>query len=254
MTRNIVAKRLPNFEYNENPIIVNVIFICGLHRSGTSLLENLIIQNLELSYLRMQVPENEGQHAQSVYSPAYKFGGPGRFAFSSAMDDELQKLNDYESCNRRIKDDWARFVVGHDTSLIEKSPPNITKIWWLRRVFPNSKFVVLSRDPRATSGATCKWTSSTIEELMMHWNVAYSKALADSRKEDTLWLRYEDVVADHQTALDAISSFAGLSRRVESQKIDQRFETLASTNDKYISMHSCKRYGRGVWNLLGYNV
>lgn len=53
------------------------IFICGLHRSGTSTLTKIIgTSNLVSTHTNTNVHENEGQHIQSVYDPAYKHGGP----------------------------------------------------------------------------------------------------------------------------------------------------------------------------------
>lgn len=58
------------------------IFICGLHRSGTSTLTKIIgTSNLVSIHTNTNVPKNEGQHIQSVYDSAGKHGGPGKFAF-----------------------------------------------------------------------------------------------------------------------------------------------------------------------------
>jgi hypothetical protein len=214
----------------------------------------MLVQNLELNYLRMTVPENEGQHAQSVYSPAYKFGGAGRFAFSKEMYDELDRLNNYDSHAKQITADWSRFLVGDTDTVIEKSPPNLTKIDWLRKVFPNSKFIIITRDPRATSAATQKWSKSSLEELMMHWNVAYSKALVDCGEKDSIFVRYEDLVDAPIAVRTKIKKFLKVKNRTVKAAIDPRFEKVTDTNEKYISRHSCKSYGVGVWNQFGYDI
>lgn len=248
------AQRTPGIGYNENPCIERMVFICGLHRSGTSLLEHILMSQLTLSCLRMNVPENEGQHAQTVYSPARAFGGPGRFAFSAEMRGELEALCDFENHRAAILADWASFVVGSSTILLEKSPPNLTKIWWLRRVFPGSKFIILARDPRAVAGATLKWSGTSLNELMMHWHVAYSAALMDSRADDCMTVRYEDFTADHETIVDQIARFVSVERRIEAQTMSGRFRNISSSNDKYIAMHGGRTYGHGVWNEFGYGA
>ena len=161
--------RLEGITYTDDPVIERLVFICGLHRSGTTALERLLVSRYRLACLRANRPVSEGQHLQSVYSPARAFGGPGRFAFSRAMMQELEGLRDHADCRERILADWRRFVVGTAPVLLEKSPPNLTKIWWLRSVFPGSRFVVVTRDPRAVAAATQKWSGTSLTELMLHW-------------------------------------------------------------------------------------
>ncbi|MEI2612689.1 MAG: hypothetical protein V9G20_28950 [Candidatus Promineifilaceae bacterium] len=54
------------------------IFIGGLHRSGTSILFKTLRDHPQISgFYNTQVPEDEGQHLQTVIPPAKAFGGPG---------------------------------------------------------------------------------------------------------------------------------------------------------------------------------
>ena len=147
-----------------------------------------------------------------------------------------------------------RSVVGASPVLLEKSPPNITKIWWLRKTFKNSKFIILSRDPRAVSGATQKWSRTSLPDLMMHWNVAYSRALADYREEDCLIVRYEDLCENVSRELGRISEFVGIPLRSFSDSEDSRFKDLTNQNGEYLKLHACRNYGTGVWGKFGYEV
>lgn len=246
------VQRIEGIDYNDAPRVIRMVFVCGLHRSGTSLLEQSLVAELELSCLRMNVSENEGQHAQTVYSPAIRFGGPGRFAFSEDMQRELSSLSDFAAHGKALIADWAPFVAGSSPVLIEKSPPNLTKIWWLRRVFPGASFIVLVRDPRAVSAATQRWSNASLEELMMHWNVAHSLALRDMRPEDCITVRYEDFVASPGSAVDRIAKFLRCERRARALPIAGRYQELVNSNDKYIAMHSCRFYGKGAWDDFGY--
>ena len=55
-----------------------LIFVAGLHRSRTSLLHKVISSHPEVSgFSQTGVPEDEGQHLQSVYKSAKSFGGAG---------------------------------------------------------------------------------------------------------------------------------------------------------------------------------
>jgi hypothetical protein len=62
-----------------------IVFVGGLHRSGTTLVARLLAAHPEASgFAGTGVPENEGQHLQDVYPPASRHGGPGRFALHPA--------------------------------------------------------------------------------------------------------------------------------------------------------------------------
>lgn len=255
LRRGQPVERREGIAYAANPRIERLVFICGLHRSGTTLLEHLLVSALRLSCLRMTVPENEGQHAQTVYSPAAVFGGPGRFAFSQEMERELHLLEDHDACRARILADWKPFVSGDFPALIEKSPPNLTKIWWLRKVFPGSKFLILTRDPRAVAGATQKrWGNGRLEDLVRHWHVAHSMALRDMDDGDCLGIRYEDLLQFEERTVTAISRFLGVAERSGRQTLPVRFRTLSSSNEGYIAMHGGRVYGAGAWNAFGYDI
>ncbi|MBZ4021113.1 hypothetical protein CKO11_01375 [Rhodobacter sp. TJ_12] len=246
------AKRLPDVKYNDTADIDRFIFICGLQRSGTTLLERLLVSKYELSCLRASTPESEGEHIQSVFTAALRFGGAGRFAFSTEALEELNRLDDYPAHRAAILDAWRPFVVGDSPTLVEKSPPNLTKIPWLRKVFPGSQFIIMTRDPRAVAGATQKWSMTTLPELMMHWNVAYSQALEDFDESDCITVRYEDLIDHSETELERLGQFLNLTPRTEHLEIEARHQKLVNMNGKYIAAHGGTRYGEGVWNRFGY--
>ena len=246
--------RLDGCVYNDDPKLSRVVFICGLHRSGTTLLERLMATRYDVSYLRANTPESEGQHMQTVFPIAAKYGGPGRFAFSDAMVADLETLSDHAACHRAIMESWSRFVVGTSGVLLEKSPPNLTKIAWLRAVFPGSRFVVLTRDPRAVAGATQKWSNTSLAELVLHWNIAHARASADLRDEDCITVRYEDLTQDPNAALSRIARFCALEEKPGAQDVEDRFSDIRNSNDKYLPAHSGVSYGPGIWSKFGYDL
>lgn len=250
----LVAARIESEDYNGNPQISSLVFICGLHRSGTTLLERMLTAQFELSCLRATVPESEGQHMQNVFASARGFGGPGAFAFSRRMREELQQLTDYAGCRERILQDWSRFVVGSAPVLLEKSPPHLTKIWWLRRVFPGCRFIIVTRDPRAVAAATQKWSKTSLPELMMHWNAAYSQADADFSEADCIISRYEDFVEQPGAEMQRLGAFLQVPARRGAVAMEERFAELENSNPKYIEAHEGTVYGRGVWDRFGYCV
>ncbi len=249
------ASRLPDLPYNDDPDLDRFIFICGLHRSGTTLLERMLAAKYDVSYLRANVPESEGQHMQSVYRAAHHFGGPGRFAFSNEMRDELDVLlSNPEDCRARIISEWRRFVIGNSKTLLEKSPPNLTKISWLRQTFPGCRFVIVTRDPRAVSAATQKWAKIPLAALMRHWDAAYAQAMGDYEDEDCVLVKYEGLCGAPEEEISRVTDFLELTRRDDFGQIENRHRELVNSNAKYIAMHGDAEYGPGIWHRLGYEV
>jgi hypothetical protein len=142
-------------------------------------------------------------------------------------------------------------MQGHSPILLEKSPPNITRIAWLRAVFPGAGFILITRHPQAVAMASRKWLRRTkLQDLHRHWQKAHRIALADWQ-DDCLHLRYEDFCADPETALDACTKAFQLPQRPTPLPLPERFATLTDTNAEYLAA-APHPLGRGIWNRLGY--
>ena len=150
------------------------IFLAGMHRSGTSLLHEIIRGHDHISgFSDTGVPEDEGQHLQSVYEPAIAFGGPGKFAFDQrSYMDEVHPLATGENA-QKIYEEWSPHYDLSCPYLIEKSPPNLIRTRFLQKLYPNSKFIVILRHPLAISYATEKWSKTSISSLLDHTLRAY---------------------------------------------------------------------------------
>jgi len=224
------------------------IFLAGLHRSGTSLLHEIIREHSEVSgFSRTGVPEDEGQHLQTVYEPAKSFGGPGRFAFDQrAYMNESHPLATKESA-KIILEQWSKYYDSSRKYLIEKSPPNIIRSRFLQRIFPRCKFVVIFRHPIAVSYATQKWSRTSIRSLIEHTLRAYEIFLEDMKFLDSVYvLRYEDFVRAPQQMLDNIYSFLRL------RTVAIRHDIKKSVNEKYFSMW--KRNRKSLFFRIAFRV
>ena len=228
------------------------VFICGIHRSGTTMLENIIRDVFDVSVLRANVPENEGQHMQNIYPPDNKYGGPGRFAFSPYMHPSALSDFEGEETQYRIMSYWTPHVVGHSDVLLEKSPPNLTMIPWLRSVFPNSYFIILSRDPRVVTMSTQKWVKISTPELLFHWHTAYDSAYR-SMNSNCIHIKYQDLCENLERELRRIGTWIGLSRRASSNA-NARYSEIRSTDGNYLKSFSDIQLGHGAWDLFGYNI
>jgi hypothetical protein len=192
------------------------VFIAGLHRSGTSLLFQCLREHPEMSAFRgTNVPEDEGQHLQTVYPPALAFGGPGKFGFDprSRLTESSELIS--EDSRRRLLEEWGRHWDMGKPVLVEKSPPNLVRSRFLQALFPESCFVVLTRHPVPVAYATQKWSHTSLRSLIEHWLVCHEIFEEDAAHLGrVLRLRYEDFIASPQVTLDAVFAFAGVSELV----------------------------------------
>ena len=219
------------------------LFIGGLHRSGTSILHRLLREHPSTSgFHDTGVPEDEGQHLQSVFAAAHEYGGPGEFAFH--LDAHLTESSplispDNTACLLR---EWGAYYDLEKKVLLEKSPPNLVRSRFFRELLPGSRFVFIVRHPIAVSLATEKWSRRTIIEQLLHWQVAHTIMLADiQNRADCLVIRYEDFVAQPQRYLDEICQLSGIATFSPG-------EAVSDHNEKYFAAWQ-QRYARDTATL-----
>ncbi len=188
------------------------LFVCGLHRSGTTLIADTIARHPSIASLtHNQGPENEGEFVQSVLPRGDFMGGPGRFAFASeAHLTEHSPLATEENA-RKIMAEWSHFHQPGLPWLVEKSPYNILRMRLLQALYPQAKFVIVMRHPIAVTLATQKWTHTSPFSLIAHWLRAHQIAAEDLRHlRHKLLVRYEDFVADPHATMARVWEFLEL--------------------------------------------
>jgi len=218
-----------------------LVFVAGLHRSGTTPLARVLAQHPQVSGLAgTGVTEDEGQHLQSVYPPALTYGGPGRFARDPrAHLTETSRLVTPDNAHRLLIA-WQPYWDTSRELLLEKSPPNLVMTRFLQALFPDASFVVVVRHPVSVTLATHKWRShTTLSHLLEHWFMAH-----DLLREDLPHLRrahvlkYEDLVAAPGSVLEELGRFLGLTGTVptdqvrtdQSRSYEQRWDSMAASN------------------------
>ncbi len=251
----------PRAKYDEIPAEpstapnVTPLFIAGLHRSGTTLLENHIAYHFDVSILRADVPENEGQFLENVTPSEAAFGGPGLFGFDAIM--RMSPVTDPAAAEKLARDmliAWAPYMQGTSPILLEKSPPNVTRIPFLRSLFPEAGFIIVTRDPRASGLATMKWARTTIRDVMLHWHTCYSEALK-ALNEKCMIVRYEDFCDNPDEYLAQIGTFFGLDKRTHKKDINPP-AIPQNQNAKYIAQYKAGHfplYPSAAWRFFGYD-
>jgi hypothetical protein len=209
-----------------------VIFVGGLHKSGTSLTHRLLRAHPDISgFVNTGAPQDEGQHLQSVYPPARIFGGPGHFAFDERAHLTEQSSLITPAARVALSNDWARHWDLSKPLLIEKSPPNLIRARFLQALFPGATFIFVVRHPVAVSLATKKWSQQTDPELIRHWAIAHEIFLDDlTHLKRWAWIRYEDLVTNPEACMSRLWDFL----RVEPVPLAETVTT--TSNSRYLSL------------------
>src|SRR5215467_3340833 len=196
-----------------NDIGRRYVFICGLHRSGTSLLSRNIarLQNCT-GFKDTGVIENEGQFLQYVYPPSMVYGGAGKFGFDPrAHLTETSRLLTSENA-LKLRQSWERYWDGSKTVRVEKTPGNLLKTRFLQAVFPNSYFIVIKRHPVPVSMANQRWKVSlaSLHSLFEHWLHCHALFEEDRKHLRHVYeLSYEDYVGNPDKHHQEIAAFVG---------------------------------------------
>lgn len=221
------------------------VFLGGLHRSGTSLTFRCLREHPEISgFVNTGVPEDEGQHLQSVFPKAFKYGGPAKFGFASAMSlDETSSFITPDN-KRQLFEEWSRYWDMRKPYLLEKSPPNLIKSRFLQAMFPRSSFIFILRHPAAVTLATRKWRPRMrLSRILEHWLVCHERMRSDLKHLDrALVIHYEDFVAEPERVLGGIYKFIGVDTVPTSEEI------RGNVNEKYFT--KWREESRGLMNKL----
>lgn len=209
------------------------IFVCGLHRSGTSLLHELIKAHPAVSgFSNTNAAKDEGQLLQTVYPAAKEFGGPGNFGFDPASFMTEQHPLVSQASAEKLFQEWSQYWDLSKDYLVEKSPPNLVRSRFLQALFPNSWFVFILRHPVAVAYATSskfkKSRARSTSELIEHWIRCHKVFLEDQPFiRRSFVFRYEDLVQDSSSYLDEIFRF------LELPPIETPSTISSRENDKY---------------------
>jgi len=199
-----------------------LVFVGGLHRSGTTPLTRALAEHPAISGLHdTGVAEDEGQHLQEVYPRIRAHGGMGRFARApGAHLTEASELVSPHNAERLLAS-WSPYWDLDRPLLLEKSPANLIMGRFLQALFPGSAMIVVVRHPVVAALALQKWNPlvvarngrrrTTLHGRVDHWVRAYELFQADLPMLGRVEVvRYEDLVADPAHELARLQALLGL--------------------------------------------
>lgn len=200
-----------------------LVFVGGLHRSGTTLLTRLLASHPDATGLDdTGVPEDEGQHLQDVYPAAERLGGSGRFALHPAAHRTEEHAEANSTSAQQLWDAWRPYWNSDARFLIEKSPPNLMMGRFLQALYPSASFVFIVRHPVTVTLATRKWRRRTpLPRLMNNWFTAHEAARSDLRALNRVHIvSYEWLLADPKATLSAVVDFLSMPGEIDVSSVD----------------------------------
>ena len=186
-----------------------IIFICGMPRSGTTLVEQIIASHSkvngagELQYLTKVIEEN----------------------FLIDLKFDKQKIKEELSREQNvILDRYLKLLDFHNFNsdiITDKAPQNFIWIGFIKYFFPNSKIIHCSRNPKDNclslyknyfSSKSMSWTYDQInianyyklyEKIMRFWNNKFKNSIFDAK--------YENIVNSPELEVRKMLSFCNLN-------------------------------------------
>jgi hypothetical protein len=189
------------------------VFICGMPRSGTSMLGRNVGRLAGCTDLKNTGTfEDEGQNVQNIYPTAHELGGPGRFGFDTrAHRTESSTLLTPENVSK-LRTIWHTYWDNAKRIYVEKTPGNLLATRFLQAAFPNSYFVLIRRHPVPVAMACQKWkfNVTSLDNLFRHWLHCHALFEGDRKYLKRVYeLKYEDYVEHQDKYHKEIAAFIG---------------------------------------------
>ncbi len=235
---------------------ISPIFLVGFPRSGTTLTEQLLVASGKIypsdeqTVIDQLIESISGLLGRTVYMPE---------GLVSLKDDELSLLRGHYW--KLVENMCGELPQGK--RFLDKLPLNIIELGFVYRLFPQANIIVILRDPRDCC-LSCYMRQFVLNEAMINFTSVeatgkfYAETMGlwmhyrDNLPLKYLQLRYEDMVADLETAARALLSFLELEWNVD---VLRYFEKVSERNVRTPSYSAIATpiYNRAVGRWKNYS-
>jgi hypothetical protein len=191
-----------------------IVFVGGLHRSGTALVARILGSSPDASGLTgTGAVMDKGQRIQDIHMGG--LGNTSEWSFHPRAHLTEEDAKRAPDAGARLWQNWAPYWDLDRKVLVEKSPPNLTKMRYFQELFPKSRFIVVTRHPVVQALAVRKWATPRhgrftygFPRLIEHWVHAHDVFAEDAPHiENLLVLRYEHLMRDPAEQLGRVARF-----------------------------------------------
>lgn len=209
------------------------IFIIGMHRSGTTLLERILA----------------GHGSVADGGETYTFTAQ----LSIASDHRIRDALDEAAAKALQGADFGKIGAGFWEAsrwrsqgrlfMTEKLPSNLVNAGFIAKALPNAKFLHLVRDPvdtcfsnlRTYFNQVAAYSYDQLEladyyhryrDLMEHWHAVMPGRILD--------VHYGDLVADTEATMRGVTQFCGMPFEAESLSLDRPTGAVSTASTAYV--------------------
>ncbi len=222
------------------------LFIVGLHRSGTSLIERILgaspdVHNLgETERLGAALRYGAGMHTERVPDISL-LTRTGHIDFTSV---------------RTVFEEAARVQSGGKRFVTEKSPANFLNIGFIQQALPHARILHMRRDPIDICFANyrehfaAQVTHTHALDDLIHYHGLYEDLMQywrDCLPGFVLDVDYERLVSDPETESRRVFAFVGLEWRADAVAIERRAADPIATLSSVQVRQPVNRASIGRW-------
>src|SRR5690606_37176371 len=131
-----------------NLTLMQPLFIIGLQKSGTTLLNRLLVEQTDVIFSPFKLEGREFWGDDPPFNPNQKPCGE-IYQSHNGENGHFANFNDYKDSYKNLLFSRLEKIEIKAPILINKNPYNSVRISWLKAIFPECKIVAMVRDPYA---------------------------------------------------------------------------------------------------------
>lgn len=222
------------------------IFIVGMHRSGTTLLERILAGHTRVT--------DAGELYDFTTQMRYATDHHCRGVIDATIVQRAGAV-DFGAVGQRYLD-GARWRARGRPFFTDKLPSNFLNLGFIARALPQAKILHMVRDPldtclsnlRELFSDACAYSYDQIEladyyreyrQLMAHWHAVLPGRILD--------VSYDDLVQDSAASAQRVMAFCGLAFEPDALAIERRSGAVATASSPQIHQ-GIHRRGLAAWH------